>query len=171
VLLVDATERHPRRDGLLLRARVWRHRASLDRSLAEGADPATDPAVALRARQLRDPASRRAMANTLENLVHAAEEPPDAWPHGGPRPPLRREALLAARSDLIALAELLRRPRALPPGALALVALLLWDSASPVYSAHAGTTVSEWVHAAADGARPAGFEPATSASGGQRSIH
>lgn len=94
------------------------------------------------------------MARTLHNLIDAAEEPTDAWSYGGPRPPLQREALLEGQFELLALADLLRRPNVLPPAALALVALLLWDSASPIYSEHVATTVGEWARAAMRGAAP-----------------
>src|SRR5438046_1132696 len=69
--------------GVSLRLRTLSRRSSLDAALAEGADPAEDPALALRAQQLTAPATRRAIAGTIRNLVNAAEEPGRPWTRGG----------------------------------------------------------------------------------------
>ena len=142
-------------DHLGLRLRVARYRTRLDAALAEGADPADDPALALRAQQLTEPAALRSIASTLDNILDAAEEPPDAWSPGGPSPPLQREAILAARDQMHALADRLRGAGHPSPQAAALAALLVWDSASPIYADRSeATTVARWASTAIDALTP-----------------
>src|SRR5215218_2075172 len=73
----------------LLRLCVALKPHELDAALAGGADPDSDPALALRAERLTEPATREALAGTIQNLIDAAEEPPSAWRGGDPRPPPR----------------------------------------------------------------------------------
>jgi len=133
---------------LRLRFKVWRTRPRLDAELADGADPADDPALSLRAQQLTRRSTRAAIASAIANILDAAEEPPEAWGRDGPRPPLQRAAVLAARPDLLALADLMRGRGAVSPQAAALAARLVWDSASPLYATQAGATVTQWADAA-----------------------
>jgi hypothetical protein len=128
---------------LPLRLRTLSRRASLDAALAEGVDPCVDPLLALRARQLTSPATRQAIAHTIHNLLDAAEEP---W--RGSRPPLQSEDVLAARAELLRVAERLGAPEPLSPRAVALAAQLVWDCASPVYAA-GDFSVWEWARAIA----------------------
>lgn len=121
-------------NDLILRLRTVGQRGNLDADLAAGADPSRDPALALRARQLTGRATRGAIATTIHHLIDAAEEPPAAWPAQGPRPPLQRDAILAARQDLLAIAERLSGPGEMSPRAAARCAQLVWDSGSPVYA-------------------------------------
>lgn len=127
-----------------------RRRNALDRVIVEGVDLAEDPALALRARQLTDHSTRAALANSLRNLVDAAEEPLSSWGRGGPRPPLQRRAVRAARGDLLALVALLRQPDRVSPRAAALAAQLVWDSASPMYAPGGEATVAEVVRTILD---------------------
>jgi hypothetical protein len=131
-----------------LKLRVIRDRGRLDTALAEGVDPADDPVLSVRARALSTPRARRRLAATIGNLLDAAEEPPDAFGPHGPQPPLQRESLLAARPELEALADRLVGMDAMPVQALALTALLVWDTASPVYMAREDATVIGWTLAA-----------------------
>ncbi|HEY3188170.1 MAG TPA: hypothetical protein VGJ70_11890 [Solirubrobacteraceae bacterium] len=126
--------------GLRLRWKVWRERARLDAALAAGADPALDRALALRARQLTDPTSRRAMANAISNVLDAADE----WLPASSRPPLQREAIAAARDRLMVVVEQLRQRAVIPAQGAALTSLLVWDSASPLYSPIAEASVLAW---------------------------
>jgi hypothetical protein len=132
---------------LTLRASVLRRRAQLDATLADGVEPNGDAALALRARQLIAPATRTLVAGELRQLVEAAQ---DGGPSGGPRPPLRRAAVLAAKDDLAAIAERLGDGEEIDPQAVALAALLVWDLGSPVYSARADTSVATWADAVLD---------------------
>jgi hypothetical protein len=131
-------------DRPCLRLQVARHQARLDAALAQGADPADDPTLALCAQQLTRSSTRRAIANTLRNVLDAAEEPPDTWPPGGPRPPLQRADVLAARYDLRALADRLSQPGDASVGAVALGALPVWDPTSPLSAERTDTSVAEW---------------------------
>lgn len=130
-------------DRVQLRLRVALRWRQLDAALAEGADPTDDPALALRARRLEELRTRKAVARTLKNLLDAAQEPPSAWHKGDPRPPLQRQAILAARSELLALTERLKQPGDVPPQAVALATQFAWDSASPIYSASPSASVAE----------------------------
>ena len=67
-----------------LSLRVALDRRSLDSTLAAGVDPEAEPALSLRAEQLARPATRRAIASTLEDLMDTA-----GAAHRGPQPPLR----------------------------------------------------------------------------------
>lgn len=146
-MLFQAPDPPRGRHDLRLRLAVWRGRARLDAALAEGRDPADDPALALRAVQLTKPSTRLALASTIRNLIDAAEEPPEAWSGGDCRPPLQRQALLAAHDDLQAIADRLGRAGDIPPQAAALGASLVWDSASPMYATNADTSVASVAHA------------------------
>jgi hypothetical protein len=107
-------------NGLMLRVRALGRRSHLDAELAAGADPSRDPALELRARQLTGASTRAAIASTIHHLLEAAEEPPAAWGSQGPRPPLQREAILAARADLLAIAERLTGSAPVTPRCAAL---------------------------------------------------
>lgn len=137
-------------NDLLLRVRTLGRRGRLDAELAAGADPSRDPALALRARQLCGDATRRAIATTIHNLLDAAEEPPEAWPACGSRPPLQRDALLAARQDLLEIARRLGGPEPIAPRTAALAAQLVWDAGSPVY-ADTGLSLSDCTRAVLSG--------------------
>ena len=133
---------------LRLRVRVLRDRRRLDSALAQGTDPASDHALALRARALAAPRARRRLAVTIANLLDAAEEPPSAFGPHGPRPPLQRESILAARMQLEALADRLTSPEPMPIQAVALTAQLVWDTASPICTPRDDVTVTGWTLAA-----------------------
>ena len=150
MLLYAPTQERRRAGDIRLRLRVWRRRSRLDAELAEGLDPGGQPELALRARQLTRTSTRAGLARTLRNLLDAAEEPPHTWPLGDSRPPLRRDAVLAARDDLVEIADRLAFPEDVPPRAAALTAMLIWDSASPVYAAHTDASVAEWAGAVLD---------------------
>jgi hypothetical protein len=137
-------------NGLMLRARALGRRAHLDAELAAGADPSRDPTLELRASQLTGAASRAAIASTIHHLLDAAEEPPEAWGAHGPRPPLQREAILAARADLIAIAERLAGSAPVTPRSAALAAQLVWDAGSPIY-ADTGLSLSDCTRAVLTG--------------------
>jgi hypothetical protein len=133
-------------NDLLLRISTAGRRSQLDEELATGVDPSCTPALGLRARQLTSPSTRHAIAGTIRNLLAAAEEPPEAWPAHGSRPPLRREDVLAAPDDLLEVARRLAAPGAVSAQAVALAARLVWDASSPVYSRR-GVTVGDWAEA------------------------
>src|SRR5689334_9015903 len=82
-----------------LRLRLLTEREQLDSALADGADPSHDPALAARAHALSAPRARRRLAATIDNLLDAADEPPEAFGRHGPQPALQRASILAARAE------------------------------------------------------------------------
>jgi hypothetical protein len=134
-------------EDLKLRAQVLRRRARLDAALAEGVRPNGDAALALRARQLTAPATRRLVAGELRDLVQAAQA---GRPSAGPQPPLQHAAVLAAEDELAAIAERLSDGDEIDPQAVALAALLVWDLGSPVYSPREDASVAAWADAVLD---------------------
>jgi hypothetical protein len=115
-----------------LRLRViWSH-WSLDTELAAGVDPASDPALILRAAQLRSPRHRRRLAAWVERLVREANAgPPPAFTVAVP---IVREQILEARDSLLFLAYLLRYADRLQPRGVAMVQQLLADGGSVLYT-------------------------------------
>jgi hypothetical protein len=118
-------------------------RAGLDAALADGVDPAGDRLLELRARKLTSRATRAAIARSIHTVLESAEKP-----RHGSRPPLQAEDVLAARAELIAVAQRLVGPEPVSPQAVALAAQLVWDCASPVYAA-GDFSVWEWARAIA----------------------
>ncbi len=138
-LLVDAPSR-PMTAGRL-RMRVWLRRTELDRRLAEGTNPATDPLRAARARQLCNPRHRRALAAGLRRLVADGCARASAWPPPGP--PLNRRAVRDARDPLLALSGRLAECEHPCPRAVALASYLLCDPDSPAYWEPKGPTLMD----------------------------
>ena len=75
---------------------------------------------------------RRGTAAAIRNLLHAAEEPASHWRAHGIEPPLRSAAVLAARADLLAIAEALESDREHALAMVECVAWLTWSRESPV---------------------------------------
>jgi hypothetical protein len=112
-----------------LAVRVWWSRTTLDRELAEGANPTTDPARGLRARQLSSPRYRRNLAAGLRKMVKEAREPAQLpW---AAAVPLNRRQVLEAGELLQLLALRLETVDEPCPRAVALASFLISDPASP----------------------------------------
>ena len=88
----------------------------------------------IRLRRKRGEHDRVGTAVALRNLVDAAEESPSRWRAHGIEPPLRSDAVLAARDDLLAVADLLAASNDVPDAALASASWLAWSSESPICS-------------------------------------
>jgi hypothetical protein len=101
----------------------------LDRLLAAGADPSWAPELGVRAAQITDPRSRRALADGLANAVCEAHAPA-RW---SCKVPLDRGAVRAAASELRALTAGLRFGAAPAAQGVALASQLVRDPASPLY--------------------------------------
>jgi hypothetical protein len=115
--------------ALLLALRVWLCRIGLDRDLAEGANPTTDAARGLRARQLSSRRCRRNVAAGLRSLVKRAREPVRSpWVVAVP---LNRRQVLEASELLLMLAARLENAEEPCPRAVALASFLVSDPASP----------------------------------------
>jgi hypothetical protein len=117
-----------------LRLRVACLRPRLDRELAAGAAPWTSPELELRAAQLTAPASRRALAWALGNILDACEEAAAgeaavtlAWP-----------AVDRQRTALRALADRLAGDAPVRAQGVALVARLVAEDGGPLYDGRRG---------------------------------
>jgi hypothetical protein len=105
-------------------------RFSLDRALAEGADPSSSRRLARRAKQLCGRSVRCELATEIERMIEAAAEPP--------RPlsaavPLNRRAIEEARPLLLTLADDLRTDQPVKAHGVAIARQLLMDGGSPLY--------------------------------------
>ena len=116
---------------LIQPARVWLRKSSLDRRIAQGADPHESPELARRAQQLSSARCRTGLAAGLKRMVEAAEEPPAVLTS---QVPLNRRAILTERELFLELADDLRSPDSLSPRGVALVERLLTDSYSPCFA-------------------------------------
>jgi hypothetical protein len=90
----------------------------------------------------------RAIGPTIRKLLDEAGAE-RGWSIGS-RPPLQRDGVLAARPELLAIAQCFDEGGPIPPQAMALASQLVWDSASPVY-AEGDFSVWEWARAILDG--------------------
>jgi hypothetical protein len=114
-----------------LRLQVRWSQWSLDERLASGVDPGSDPALLLRARQLRSQRHRSRLATWVERLVDESDAPQTAGLTS--KVPIVREKVAEARESLLAVAELLRHGEQLRPRGIAMVERLLTDGESPLY--------------------------------------
>jgi hypothetical protein len=128
-----------------LRMQAWLRRAELDRRLAEGTNPTTDPLRAMRARQLGSRRYRRALSAGLRRLVADGCATGRAWQAV---PPVNREAVLEAREPLLSLARDLVEREHPCPRAIALASYLVCDPRSPAYGEPTGVTVADLASAA-----------------------
>lgn len=116
----------------LLALRVWLHRRSLKRALANGAEPDSSPELAHRAEQLTSLGHRRSLAVGLNRTLRDAQGPPP--PVFTAAVPLQRHAILSARDEIEQLAHDLLAPGDVQPRGVALVQDLLTDGSSPLFT-------------------------------------
>jgi hypothetical protein len=135
------------RPALMLRARVFATRRSLDDQLASGASPAGTAALALRARQLVSSRTRQQVAAGLERLVGEAERPAPLRPAALALP---RRQIIELRPALLDLAACLRDARPVYAQGMALLWQLLTDGAGPAYDPHATDSLRRAVRVAAE---------------------
>jgi hypothetical protein len=124
--LVSRQGRGPR----FLGGRVWLHRRALDARLARGALPSSSPELAHRARQLLSPRCRRSFASGIQRIVEAADDPSGSFTAAVP---VRGREILAARAELIDIADLLRFEDELQVRGLALLEQFLTSGDSPLF--------------------------------------
>jgi hypothetical protein len=112
-----------------LQVHAWLRRTELDRRLAEGTNPTTDPLRAIRARQLERRRYRRALSAGLRRLVA------EGCATGPLRPivvpPVNREAVREAREPLLSLARKLVESEHPCPRAVALASYLVCNPRVP----------------------------------------
>lgn len=102
---------------------------ALDRQLADGADPADSPALAVRAVQLTQPAVRGRIATALERWATASSETPRRFEA---RPP--EGAIARNRQELRELAALLRGRAPICAGGIARLRLMIVNGAGLAYT-------------------------------------
>ena len=117
------------RAPLLLRARVVLKRQMLDGLLAAGAEPFWGPELTLRAAQITDLPSRRALADGFARAVCEAH----ALPRWSCTAPIDRPAVRGATPELRALAASLTLEASAAAQGVALASQLLRNPCSPLY--------------------------------------
>jgi len=118
-------------DSLPLRLRVFARRGTLDRLLADGIDPATDPRLALRAAQLARPALRARLACQLREAVRSI----DGRALTRRRRPQVPVDVTSVRACLAEIEDLARSLTDIAPRVrgIAIACRLLTDGLSPLY--------------------------------------
>ena len=114
------------RERLLARASPW----ALDRALADGADPETSPALALRARRLTAFSYRLALASSLERVLRDAAADPEPFRR---RMSASRRNVAAAAPELAALARAIASPGPVSARGMARARLLISDGTGPLF--------------------------------------
>src|SRR5262245_65643809 len=110
---------------------LWSH-WSLDTRLAAGFDPASDPALELRAAQLGSARHRRRLAASVERLTR--ESNLDGRSGISAAVPVVREQVTEARDSLLLLAHTLRNAERVRARGVAMVERLLTDAGSVIYT-------------------------------------
>jgi len=116
-------------------------RAKLDRKIAGGPPDIADSALALRARQLTAPGTRREIAGSLRNIMDYADR-------RGSQPIISAvvvepRAVRCGRRAILELAERLEAAMPVSARGVALARALLTDGRSPLFNPHCERTVSE----------------------------
>jgi hypothetical protein len=130
--------------SLRLRIRVFLTRGSLDRQLASGRPHLFTPALALRARQLVEPRTRRQVARTLRKIVEHADRRT-----AGPvcsAVMIEPVAVRNARHPILGLAERLEGPAQLNPAGIARAQVLITDGLSPLFDRNSPRTATQAIY-------------------------
>lgn len=106
------------------------HRSRLDKALASGADPNTDPLRRERAGQLVGEKRRRKLAASLEGLLAEADSAPRPFTS---KVPIARAAIRDSRWDVETIVERLKAPAYISAQGVAMASLLLTSGTSPCY--------------------------------------
>ncbi len=136
--------------SLRVRVRVRRHR--FDAQLAEGVDPLSSVELTLRARQLNQPAVRRAIAGGLRRAVREAH---DERVHMlSAAVPVCHDEVSRWSSPLLGLADALEQPQPVNPCGVARALQLLTDGTGPLYHPVSAPTLGRYIWWIADGLQP-----------------
>jgi hypothetical protein len=138
--------RRSRRPATVLRLQVLVHRGRLDRLLAEGRSPATDPQLAIRAGQLSHPAARGRLAARLRDAVCSLDDSALAQ-YMRPEVPVAAASVRACAREIDDLARALTGPSPRVCG-IAIVRGLLTDSDGPLYDGNQAARLRTTVLAA-----------------------
>jgi hypothetical protein len=104
----------------------------LDRALADGADPASEPGLDARARRLTSWRTRRRIAKALEELER------------GPGLPVRHDQVNEARDLLAELAAALRSRERVSARGVLLARRIVTDGCGPLYAPNASPSALRW---------------------------
>ncbi len=116
----------------LSRVRESLRASTLDRRLAEGADPTEDPELTQRARRLTSEQTREELANLIQSLIDAADRPSS---RRRPAVVLERVAIRETRLQLLSLArDLAKVEEPASARGIARTRQLLTDGGSPLYA-------------------------------------
>src|ERR1700722_6596496 len=96
---------------------------------AAGCPAGSEPVLAARARRIVSPAARRQIIRGWNNVLRQAGRPAFM-----PRPPLCRDQIIAAESDVRYLLALLAGPRPVAARGAAMAMVLLTDGTGPVHN-------------------------------------
>jgi hypothetical protein len=140
---------HDHHADLKLRLKVRLSRPWLDREIADGGLHELHPALALRARQLIEPRTRRRAARNLRDIVKYVDRA------GAGRiisaVVIERTAVRVGREAILGLAERLEGTAPVSPRGVARVQILLTDGRdSPFFNSHCGYTVADAIWEAAE---------------------
>jgi hypothetical protein len=129
--------------SLALRLKVFVARGRLDRQIAAGHHGESSPALALRARQLTDPRTRRRIARDLRGIVdyvhrHRSRTVISAVV-------IEPAAVRSGRSAILELARRLEGPAPVSPSGVVRAGALLTDGSSPLFNPHCERTVAQAV--------------------------
>jgi hypothetical protein len=133
-LNVPTTHDHStrRRPAPVLGLQVLIHRRMLDRHLAEGRNPASDPQLKMRAAQLQRPAARARLARMLRETVCSLDDSALAQ-YLRPEAPLAVASVRACAREINDLSQALTAPNPDVRG-VAIVRVLLTNGAGPLYA-------------------------------------
>ncbi|MGO9322044.1 MAG: hypothetical protein ACLQBY_14745 [Solirubrobacteraceae bacterium] len=124
----DRLSARPLGPGRLVRLAARFRSRSLDEALIAGADPSGSAQLAARAAQLTSRRTRLQIAEGLERLVWAADQPQRRWWAVSPESPA-----LATATELGDLAALLRERTPLYARGIAILYQLVTDGSGPAY--------------------------------------
>jgi hypothetical protein len=130
--------------------RAWWRQARLDGDLADGADPATDPLRAHRARQLTKLRLRRRIASSIECVM---EEADGDWHGMSSEAPVQYGFVRVAQPALQTLVDTLATDGPVDPRGVALSIALLTDTSGPLYRAESSDALARAALSAVDALR------------------
>jgi len=104
----------------------------LDRALADGVDPASEPVLRQRARRLTSWRTRRRLAKALEDVER------------GPGLPVRHDQVLEARDLLSELTTALRSRERVSARGVLLARRIITDGCGPLYAPNAPRSALRW---------------------------
>jgi len=138
----------PAEASVRLRLRVHFTRGILDRQIAAGRQWESNPALALRARQLVDPRTRQQIACSLREIVDYADDRMSRRLISAVV--VEPAAVRRARHPILGLAERLEGGAQLNAAGVARVQVLLTDGLSPLYDRHCPRTVTQAIYEVQD---------------------